>query len=72
MGGSVNNWRPRLIASGIRNLKEFGYPAVTEQNILTDAIYSTFFERMLKDNKGHSEAADQAIDGLLDDIASAR
>jgi hypothetical protein len=68
----MSGWRKQLIEAGIRNLKEFGYPAVTEANIVTDAIYSTFFERMLKDNKGHSIGADQAIDGLLEEISAAR
>jgi len=41
----------KLIEAGIRNLKEFGYPSVTEENILTDDIYKAFFERMLVGTK---------------------
>lgn len=41
--------REKLIAAGVRNLKEFGYPAVNEKNILTDMIYSEFFRQMLEE-----------------------
>jgi hypothetical protein len=33
----------KLIEAGIRGLKEFGYPCVTKENILTDDIYKIFF-----------------------------
>lgn len=48
--------RQALIRSGVRNLKEFGYPGCDEENILTDMIYSAFFDRMLADHHGHKEA----------------
>lgn len=67
----MNNFRNELITAGVRNLKEFGYPQVNEFNILKDAVYSAFFERMLQDNKGHSIVIDQAIEGLLKEIAAA-
>lgn len=38
-----------LIAAGVKNLKEFGYPGVTADNILTDYIYRAFFKGMLED-----------------------
>jgi hypothetical protein len=57
--------RDKLIAAGVKNLHEFGYPACTKDNILTDMIYSRFFVSMLKDNKGHSKEVDAAIDELL-------
>lgn len=47
------NTRQKLIAAGIRNLKEFGYPGVNETNILTDQIYSAFFDRMLEEHPGN-------------------
>lgn len=59
-----------LIAAGVRNLKEFGYPKVDEKNILTDPIYSAFFRSMLRDNKGHSAEVDKAIDKLLTQIVA--
>lgn len=42
--------REKVIAAGVKNLKEFGYPDVNEHNILTDEVYSQFFESMLRDN----------------------
>ena len=54
-----------LISAGVKNLREFGYPACNEQNILTDMIYSRFFVSMLKENKGHDREIDAAIDELL-------
>ena len=58
--------RDKLIAAGVRNLKEFGYPSVTPENILTDIIYSGFFKSMLEDNLG--KGADDAINALLAEI----
>ena len=39
--------RKKLIETGVRNLKEFGYPSVDVANILTDQIYSAFFLDMV-------------------------
>lgn len=61
--------RTKLIKAGVSNLKEFGYTAVDEQNILTDAVYKQFFASMLKDNKGHGKSIDDAIDLLLKEVA---
>lgn len=44
--------REKLIQAGIRNLKEFGYPSVNKDNILTDMIYSRMFDRMLEGHEG--------------------
>lgn len=44
----------KLIEAGICNLKEFGYPAVTANNILTDMIYSQVFKRMLEETKSEA------------------
>lgn len=57
--------RDKLIAAGVKNLKEFGYPMVNAENILTDNIFKAFFSSMLKDNKGHGKAIDAEIDALL-------
>lgn len=48
--------RDQLIAAGIRNLKEFGYPGVTADNITTDAVYRHFFRSMLLDHAEIPEA----------------
>lgn len=68
----MNDYRNKLLAAGVKNLKAFGYPSVSETNILTDPVYSAFFESMLNDNKGHSGGLDDAIDGLLGEIKAAR
>lgn len=57
--------KQHLIKAGVKNLKEFGYPYVNEENILTDEVYYAFFKEMLEENKGHSEQVDKAIDELL-------
>ena len=44
--------REKLIDSGVRNLKEFGYPAVNSENILTDYIYSRMFKSMVEEHRG--------------------
>jgi hypothetical protein len=41
--------REQLIEAGIHNLKQFGYPSVNKDNILTDMIYKEFFKKMLED-----------------------
>jgi hypothetical protein len=43
-----------LIQAGIKNLKEFGYPDVTKDNILTDLVYSRFFKRILEETKAEA------------------
>jgi len=57
--------KDKLIAAGVKNLREFGYPKCNAENILTDMVYKAFFVSMLKDNKGHSPQVDKAIDELL-------
>lgn len=48
--------RQKLIKAGIRNLKEFGCPAFTDENILTDMIYSQLFDGMLRDREGYGKS----------------
>lgn len=57
-----------LIAAGVKNLNEFGYPHCTAKNILTDAIYQAFFLRMLEDNTGKRADIDAAIADLIEQI----
>lgn len=59
-----------LLNAGVKNLKEFGYPNVNTENILTDEVYSKMFESMLRDNKGHSTNVDEVIEELLKEIKS--
>ena len=58
--------RDKLIAAGVRNLKEYGYPDVNAENILTDLIYRGFFLSMLEDNLG--KGVDDAIKPLIAEI----
>lgn len=58
--------RDKLIAAGVKNLKTYGYPNVSPENILTDQIYSAFFRSMLEDNKGRG--VDPHIDALLAEL----
>ena len=60
--------KDKLIAAGVKNLREYGYPACNKENILTDLIYRAFFVSMLKDNKGINAEADKAIDELLEKL----
>lgn len=58
--------RESLIKAGVQNLREFGYPNCTSENILTDMIYSRFFESMLEDNMG--KGFDTEIKSLQSEI----
>ena len=60
--------REHLLKAGVKNLKEFGYPEVTTETILTDIIYGVFFKSMLEDSKGNNERVDEVIDQLLSEI----
>ena len=60
--------RQHLINSGVKNLKQFGYPYVTESNILTDEVYKEFFKSMLNDNLGVKPEADKVIQALLAEL----
>ena len=61
--------REHLLKSGVKNLKEFGYPEVTTETILTDEVYKEFFKSMLEDNKGNGKQVDEVIDQLLSEVA---
>ena len=60
--------KDKLIAAGVKNLKEFGYPGVNSGNILTDSTYKAFFKKMLEENKGQRADVDKAIEDLLRQI----
>lgn len=58
--------KEKLIAAGVKNLKEFGYPHCTKDNILTDQVYKQFFNNMLKENLGKAGSkVDEAINELI-------
>lgn len=62
----MSDIRNKLIAAGVRNLKEYGYPSVNADNILTDPIYAGFFKSMLDDNLGNG--FDAEINALLSEM----
>lgn len=61
--------REHLLKAGVKNLKEFGYPEVTTDTILTDEIYKAFFKSMLEDNLGNGKQVDEVINQLLSEVA---
>lgn len=60
------NIQEKLVAAGVKNLQEFGYPDCDSENILTDEIYKAFFVSMLEDNIG--KGYDTEIKSLLNKI----
>lgn len=68
MATSAARIRLQLLQRGVANLQEFGYPAVTTTNILTDMIYAPMFDSMLRDNLGHSGTVDEVIHDLRHEI----
>lgn len=64
--------RAHLLKAGVANLREFGYPGCTAENIMTDEVYSAFFKSMLDDNKGKSKEVDAEINGLLSGLTAPR
>jgi len=68
MSHTITFIKSKLIAAGVKNLREFGYPQCGENNILTDEVYSAFFRNMLNENKGNGADIDTAIDELLNQL----
>ena len=62
--------KEHLLKAGVKNLKEFGYSAVTTETILTDEVYKEFFKSMLEENLGNGKQVDDVIDELLGALAS--
>ncbi len=64
--------KKELIQAGVKNLKEFGYNDVNEENIMNDSFYSSFFQAMLNDNLGVSkfDSVNDVIKELISDIES--
>jgi hypothetical protein len=40
--------RDKIIDAGVKQLRDFGYPGVTADNILTDRLYRAFFRKQLE------------------------
>ena len=60
--------RDKIISAGVANLKEFGYPNVNAENILTDLIYSAFFKTMLEGNLGDSRLDQDVLKDVIGSI----
>jgi hypothetical protein len=60
--------KEHLLKAGVKNLKEFGYPEVTTESILTDEVYKMFFKSMLNDNLGNGKQVDEVINQLLIEV----
>ena len=64
--------KDKLIATGVKNLREFGYPHCTKDNILTDMVYCKFFLSMLKDQGPQPKLVQDAIDTLISECISSK
>ncbi len=49
--------RDGLLAAGVKNLKEFGYPSCNKKNIMTDMVYRKFFLHMLEGEENDTKIA---------------
>lgn len=58
--------RNKIIENGVKNLQEFGYPSVNNENILTDMVYKMFFKRQLEENLG--QGFDEEINDILNSL----
>ena len=54
--------------AGAKNLREFGYPQATAENILHDYIFREMFKKMLDDNEGQKPEIDAAISVIREEI----
>lgn len=53
-----------LLNAGVKNLNEFGYPGCNADNITSDMLYKSFFEKMLEETKGRGY--DDEVNDLLE------
>jgi hypothetical protein len=60
--------KEQLLKICVNCLKDFGYPKVTTENILTDEVYKMFFKSMLEDKLGNGKQVDEVINQLLSEI----
>ena len=60
--------REQLLEAGAINLRKFGYPDCTAENIMSSMVFRAFFKGMLEDNKGKSPTVDEVIQELLTEI----
>lgn len=60
-----------VISRGVKAAREFGWPNVTAENIITDRVYSMFFRSTLVDALDGSDS-DKVLNSIIDDIDSAK
>jgi len=60
--------REQLLKAGAKNLRDFGYPDVTEKNIMDSMITRAFFDSMLDENLGKNPQIDPVILQLKEEI----
>ncbi len=60
--------RTHLLKAGAKNLREFGYPDVTPENIMDSMVTRMFFESMLDENIGNGSEIDKVINELKAEI----
>ena len=63
--------RDKLIRAGVRNLRDFGCPDASPDNILTVPVFAGMFRHMLESDLGHGDAADRIIFDLIAEIDAA-
>ncbi len=65
--------RKILVEAGVKNLKEYGYPNISPETILTDYVFAAFFRSMLEDNipKMYPDAQDVAH-ALVDELKAVK
>jgi hypothetical protein len=63
--------RDRIIQAGVKQLRDFGYPDCTAENILRVPVYKAFFRKMVegtRDEAPRSSAIAGACEALLRDL----
>lgn len=63
--------REKIIANGVKNLREYGFASCNEGNILTDKVYAAFYLKSLPYNLGElNDTVDDVIKSLIKEIES--
>lgn len=64
----MSDFRERVIENAVNSAREFGYPLVNKENILTDEVYKLYFASILKQTI--REVANSSIKNELKKILS--
>lgn len=67
----------QMIAAGVKQLRENGYPTANEQNITTDYLFASFFITMIEDTiedlaKFHRFDLKREAESLLENVKKTR